>query len=151
MNQPTETSMKTMLWSFDATLHIVVHSEAAPIDREWEAYLAEFPQGDKLAQYKTIVYSLGGGPNGAQRSRLVQLLQGRAPRAALLTSSSLMRGIGTAVSWFVKSLRVFSVNDRAAAFRYLDMSSDEVGRANATIDRFLRELALPSQAAVTRQ
>ena len=151
MSTTTEMSLKTMLWSFDERLHIIVHSEATPTEREWDVYLAEFPAGDKLVEYKVIVYSLGGGPNGAQRSRLVHQLRGGAPRAALVTSSSLMRGIGTAVSWFIRSLKVFSLKDRAAAFRYLDLSSDEVEKANATIDRFVRELASPSQADVTRQ
>jgi len=143
--------MKTLLWSFEGTLHIIVHSQAAPTDREWEAYLADFPEGEKLVKYRVIVYSLGGGPNGAQRSRLVHLLSGGAPRAALLTGSSLMHGIGTAVSWFIRTLKVFSLNERAAAFRYLDLSSDEIGKANATIDRFVRELAAPSQSAVTSE
>jgi len=143
--------MKTLLWSFDGTLHIIVHSQAAPTDHEWEAYLSDFPEGEKLVQYRVIVYSLGGGPNGAQRSRLVHLLSGGAPRAALLTGSSLMRGIGTAVSWFIRTLKVFSLNERAAAFRYLELSSDEIEKANATIDRFVRELALPGQSAVTSE
>ena len=141
--------MKTMLWSYDETLAIVVHSEAPPTDAEWDAYLAEFPPGDRLVGYKIIVYSLGGGPNGAQRGKLVQLLKGRPPRAALLTSSSLMRGIGTAVSWFIRSLKVFALDDRVAAFHYLDMSVDETRRANATLDRFVSELA-PRPSSGTR-
>jgi hypothetical protein len=84
---------------------------------------------------------MGGGPNGAQRGRLVYVLGQRRPRAALLTSSSLMRGIGTAVSWFISTLEVFPLHDRAAAFRHLELSSDEAQRANAMIDRFVRELA----------
>jgi hypothetical protein len=143
--------MKTMLWSFDETLHIIVHSEAAPTDEEWDAYLADFPAGQKLTQYRTIVYSLGGGPNGHQRSRLVHLVRGRAPRAALLTASALMRGIGTAVSWFIRTLRVFSLEDRAAAFEYLEMSPDEMRRANATIDRFVHDLGAPNEAVTLRQ
>jgi hypothetical protein len=143
--------MKTMLWSFEGSIHIIVHSEAVPTDEEWAAYLAEFPEGDKLLQHKVIVYSLGGGPNGAQRSRLVHSLRGGAPRAAVLTDSSLMRGIGTAVSWFVRSLKIFSLHDRAAAFRYLDMSSADIERANATIDRFVRELTASNQSTVTQE
>jgi hypothetical protein len=139
--------MKTLLWLHDDKLAIVVHSKAAPTDREWDAYLAAMPRGDQLLQSKTIVYSLGGGPNGAQRSRLVQLLRAGAPPAALLTASALMHGIGTAVSWFIRTLKVFSLNERAAAFQYLDLSADEVRRANATIDRFVSELTSQDNSA----
>src|SRR6185503_10633607 len=52
-------SMKSMLWSRDDRLAIVVHSEAAPSDREWDAHLADLTQGDMLADLKVIVYSLG--------------------------------------------------------------------------------------------
>ena len=141
--------MKSLLWSYDDPLAIVVHSEAAPTDREWDAYLAEFPEPDVLAGLKIIVYSLGGGPNGAQRSRLVHLLRDRTPRAALLTASALMRGIGTAVSWFNPNFKVFSLKERAVAFGYLAMSTDEIRRANATIDRLLRELVAERQPALT--
>ena len=144
------TAMKTILWSFDGTLHIIVHSEAVPTDAEWDAYLAAFPAGDLLSHYKVIVYSLGGGPNGAQRVRLVNLIRARPPRVALLTGSSVMRGIGTAVSWFIRSLKVFPLPERAAAFRYLDMSPNEEQRANETIDRFVRELAGQGDSALPR-
>src|SRR6185503_6498429 len=142
-------SMKSMLWSRDDRLAIVVHSEAAPTDHEWDAHLADLTQGDVLADLKVIVYSLGGGPNGAQRSRLVRVLGNLTPRAALLTSSALMRGIGTAVSWFNPNFKVFSLNARAAAFGYLALSTDEIRRANTTIDRFLRELASAHQPGIS--
>lgn len=140
-----------MLWSHKKPLGIVVHSHSAPGDDEWDAYLADLPAANVLDAYRFIIFSLGGGPSGAQRGRLVHLLQGRTPRAALLTSSTLMRGIGTAVSWFIPSLKLFPLDERRGAFRHLDLAPDEAREANATIDRLLHELGAHAQGATTNK
>lgn len=56
---------------------------------------------------RILVVSAGGAPNPAQRRRLLTNLEGATAPTAILTTSWVMRGAATAVSWFNPELRVF--------------------------------------------
>jgi hypothetical protein len=131
---------RTMLFEVVDKLGITVHGVANPSDQEWDALLAEI---QKLADWRgmrVIVFSRGGGPDVRQRRRLVASMKGIHPPTVLLTDSVVARGIATAMTWFRRDLKVFPTTKRAEAFRELGLADGVAAKANATIERFLREL-----------
>lgn len=129
-----------MLWSNEASLAITVHTAMSPTNHEWDAYLADIRGLGPLRDRKVVVVSFGGGPNGAQRRRLIDQLSGQSTRTVIFTDNAVMRGIGIAVSWFNRSLRVFGMEDRNKGYSYLGLSDDEVQKADATIQRLSEAL-----------
>jgi hypothetical protein len=114
-----------MVWWNEAKLSITVHTAEDPTPEEWAHYVRDIQALGPLVGQKVLVRSYGGGPDSAMRKRLIEVLGTQANKTALLTSSPVMRGIGIAVGWFNRLLRVFGLNDLEAAFAYLELTSAE--------------------------
>jgi hypothetical protein len=128
-----------MAWSTVDDLFLVVHDEHAPADLEWHAWLREY--GASLTSVRAlIIYSTGGAPTTGQRKALLAVL-GRfvkSPTTVVLTSSALVRGVVTAVSWFVREglrARPFALDDEDRAFAFLAIDAGTAARVRAEKNR----------------
>lgn len=117
----------TMAWRNEGRLAIVVHGPRSPSNLEWARYLNDFRQTP--ADVRVLVYSVGGGPDGAQRAELTEILKHRQMPAVILTRSTIIRAVGAALSWFNRSLKIVAYDAHDAAFSHLGLSADERVRA----------------------
>jgi len=108
-----------------ARLVVTVHTTAVPSDEDWDAYMAQVDAFLPLEDQRVLVVSAGGGPNGKQRKMMVDALNGARVPVAIITNSLLMRGAGTAVSWFNPSLKVLGPGDLDVAVEYLGLTTWE--------------------------
>jgi hypothetical protein len=129
-----------MLWRRLGRFVVTVHSGQEPSDEEWGRYLAQACDHLPLEEQRILVISGGGAPNAAQRRELVQLLGGARTPTAILTASWVMRGAGTAVSWFNPSLRIFGPNVLDQAMDYLQLTPNERKLGLQLIQEFQRQL-----------
>jgi hypothetical protein len=117
----------TMAWRNEGRLAIVVHGPRSPSNLEWARYLKDFRETP--ADVRVLVYSLGGGPDGAQRAELTEILKHRKMPAVILTRSAIIRAVGAALSWFNHGLKILGYEAHEAAFVHLGLSADERERA----------------------
>ncbi len=131
-----------MVWRRMGRLVLTVHSAKEPAENDWGRFLSEACQFDPLQEQRVLVVSAGGAPNPAQRRRLVEVLNGARPLTAVLTPSWLVRGAGTAVSWFNPNLRVFSPRESREANEYLQLTAVESDEGWQLILQLQRELGI---------
>lgn len=120
--------MKTMAFGKVDKLVVVVHSRKPPADDEWEDYiqfnLRTYTPGDTL---KYLVVTDGGAPTAAQRmilnEKLSEYVRGNTNllRSAIVTSSTFVRGVVTALSWFNSGICAFSPQNLEDAMNYLEI------------------------------
>lgn len=115
-----------MAWALVDDIGVIVHGAGAPSAAEWQEWLAEYRRKSSLLS-GVFIYSLGGGPTSAQRTDLLKIVDKlqHVPQTVMVTESAMVRGIITALSWFVapaKRARVFSPADLENAFGVLGLS-----------------------------
>lgn len=98
----------------------VVHGATNPTDEEWEAYLKYYLANERQCA-RTLVVTQGGGPSAKQRGDTAKVIQSSPTRVAIVSTSTLVRGIATALSWFNKRVQAFSGNEMDAALKYLEV------------------------------
>jgi hypothetical protein len=120
--------LKTMAFGKVEKFVVVVHSRKQPADNEWEDYiqfnLRVYAPGDTL---KYLVVTDGGAPTAAQRmimnEKLSEYVRGNNHlfRSAIVTGSTFVRGVVTALSWFNSGFYAFSPQHLDDAMRYLEV------------------------------
>ena len=114
-------------------------------DREWKEMLDDL--GEYLSSNKvlrTLVKTDNAGPNPKQRNALneLMLLKGASSRTAVMSTSILVRGIVTALSWMrTQDIRSFGDEDYAGALRFLDVPGVELATVIRTIAEIERTVA----------
>jgi hypothetical protein len=112
-----------MDWVFVEGYAIIVHDDKTPSASDWQRWLeACLETRDQL--HGLLVYSQGGGPDAGQRSQLLEIIKdGRVKYpTAILTPSTLMRAMITALNWFLPSAaraEVFAPTQLERAFDHL--------------------------------
>lgn len=109
------------------TSALVLYDRATPADADWLAWMAAY-QTHAKALRALMVFSLGGSPSATQRTEMNRFLQSRADlhRTAVVTASPLVRGIVTAMNWFLRpELRspAFAPGELEAASDYLQLDA----------------------------
>jgi hypothetical protein len=99
---------------------LVAHTAKPPDQREWDAYVAALVKRD-VEKLRSLVFTDGGAPNTAQRSQLNKALEGKTSTGAVVSPSTMVRGVVTALSWFNPKIRAFAPNEVNDAFAYLDI------------------------------
>lgn len=102
---------------------LVRHNEDDPEQEEWDAMLRQV-EGllDKYESVNFLVWSDGGGPDAKRRTELNTMRKGRAMRAAVLTESTVARGIVTALAWLkVMDIKSFSFDQMDQAAKFVDI------------------------------
>jgi hypothetical protein len=112
-----------MTWSFVGDVGVIVHGSATPTAAEWDSWLAEYRKRSSVLK-GVVIYSFGGGPSSKQRTDLLKIVDKLqyVPQTVMVTSSTVARGIITAMSWFVapaKRAQVFSLVQLEDAFAAL--------------------------------
>ena len=115
----------TMLWKRLGRVVVTVHAAREPTEDEWVRYVTAAVEHRGMDEQRILVLSAGGAPNPAQRRRLITNLEGATAPTAIVTNSWLVRGAGTAVSWFNPELRVFGPRALDQAMDFLRLSSGE--------------------------
>lgn len=122
--------MKTLAFDRVGSCFILAVGAKNPSDTDWDAYLAFVKEnlGGRKAPV-TLVSSKGGGPTPAQRQRLNDLTKSvnveKTLKVAVLTQSPVVRGIATALSWFVQGYKAFAPSDISAALDFLGVNSTD--------------------------
>ncbi len=118
---------------------VVVHTRQPPASEEWIEHCAGI-----AAQRKSIagvvVIANGSGPSALQRQKLQEAWgAGPPPPIAILTRSTVVRGVLTALNWFMANkLKPFSANDFTGAFDYVRVPE----AARPEVLRVIRRLAI---------
>jgi hypothetical protein len=118
-----------MRWSVVADVGVIVHGSATPSTAEWEGWLVEYRKRSSGLK-GVLVYSFGGGPSSKQRTDLLKIVDKLqyVPKTVMVTSSTVARGIITAMSWFVaphKRAEVFPLPRLEDAFAALGLIESE--------------------------
>ena len=124
---------------------VAVHNALAPSDEEWNRYL-ELCRGsmpDALAapfNMSGLVFTDGGGPTTPQRAALLDVMRDARIRSSVITTSALVRGIVTALSWFSpSSIRAFAPRDWRNAQKHLALDDDDWRACVAAADNLARD------------
>src|SRR5688500_7696415 len=121
-----ERAGKAMRWAIVDGVAIIVHGSGTPSKDEWQAWLGEYRQHSSQLE-GVVIYSFGGGPTSAQRTELLHIVDKlqHVPQTIMVTSSALVRGIITALSWFIapaKRAKVFAPTELEDAFAALRLA-----------------------------
>lgn len=116
---------------------LMVHSAEAPSEQEWDAMLAQL---QKQFPARVLVFTDGGGPTTLQRGRLNDALVGKPVKAAIVTSSQIVRGIVTALAWFNPGIKAFSPVRAPAALDYLGVPVEQRAALMRQVPRLAKEL-----------
>lgn len=136
--------MAEMAYELAGRLLVVAHTKDAPGDT-WNSFVRDL-SAHAATQWQGVgprflVFSDGGGPDAIQRKALLDAVpQIRSARGAVLSSSTFIRGITTAVSWFAKGFRVFAPADLPAALAWLELEKAEESTISAIVARLRRQL-----------
>jgi len=128
-----------MTWRIEGRLSIVVHGPLPPSNLDWSGYLRDTLAAD-VKDLRVLVVSLGGSPDGKQRSELASSLQGRVSPTALLSDRVLVRGVVAALAWFNPGMKAFRLDDMEAACGFLGLTPDETVRAKQLRAELERDL-----------
>ena len=120
---------------------ICAYNELSPSEEDARKSLEVFKSLD-LDKVKILTFTKGGAPTASQRKAINDVLHGRSLTTAVVSDSSLIRGIITAFSWFNTKIKAFSGSSIEDAFRYLDIPTSRWD--------FFAEEALKVQAEVER-
>lgn len=115
---------KTLAFGKVMSCVILVHSEVAPSDKDWNLYL-DFLKQQQTPDIKILVQGKGGPPpSAAQRARLVSVVGKGGVTTAVLTDDPFARGVVTALNWvFGQKLAAFPSARMEEALSYLGVST----------------------------
>jgi len=122
--------MAMAMWARDR-LYLAVLCGGAPTDDEWSRWVALGVRRNGQQQ-RVLIESRGGGPTAKQRQAILSANKADV-RIAVMTDSTVVRGIVTAVAWFGVALRAVPLNRFEAAATYLELTPEELATA---IDMF---------------
>lgn len=107
---------------------ILVVSDQAPAQAEWEAYLKKL--GEHLERRagepgRLLVFPGGGTPTSVQRLGLRTTIAGRPLNTAVVSDSVVVRSIVGVFSLFVAGTKPFASTDWKAALAYVGFPTEE--------------------------
>ena len=115
---------KTAGWVRIGDVCIYISAKRPPSDADWNAYLAWLRENGKPSvtrpELLSLVYDRSPGPNASQRKQLNDSTVGWKMRVAVLSPSTVARGIVTAMNWFKKdAYEAFPPDDFERALTFL--------------------------------
>ena len=141
--------MRNCAFLVSGNVMLVMHNQNAPSQDEWKLYLAGVLQmvrncdGD-LALTRQIVFTDGGGPDVGQRQAAVDSIasfrnQDKA-RVAVVSSSTIVRGIVTVFNWFKLNVKSFSPDRVNEAFKFLELTPVQANWVFRSVDEQGRDI-----------
>lgn len=125
---------------------VTVLGRNPPSDEEWEAVCA-FCRAPN-PPVRVLVLSAGGAPTSPQRQKILEASGGKGLPQAILSESQFVRGVVTAISWFVKDVRAFAPSDLQSALDYLKITTP-IAKVQAVLDELKRELEIANSQSKT--
>lgn len=110
---------------------------------EWQAYTKDvFELGSTLPgkQIAILVVTDGGGPSTVQRTDFVEAMGEVKVRTAVLSCSTLVRGIVTVFNWFNVQNKVFAPKDVIGAFEFAQIPTVGRGAVWSTVESMAKLL-----------
>ena len=133
---------RTFAYEVAGGAHVAVHGSVSPNDGEWQCYLDDI--AEHLDEIRgVIVNTTGGGPSSVQRSMATAHWKqhGGAPKMSIMTTSAFVRGMVTALSWFLgPTVQAFPIEDYAGATEHLGLDAMQVEEVRAAVARLRRSL-----------
>ena len=128
---------KAMRWAIVDGIAVIVHGSGTPSRDDWQVWLKEYRQRSSSLE-GVVIYSFGGGPTSAQRTELLRIVEKlqHVPQTVMITGSAMVRGIITALSWFIappKRAKVFAPSELDNAFAVLRLAEPMRQRVFQTI------------------
>ena len=117
--------MTEMAFATVGNVIVALHTANPPSEAEWAAYIAAVKTVD-LREIRAIAFTDGGAPNSAQRKALNEALKNRACPGVVVSASTMVRSVVTALSWFNPLVKAFSPDRAADAYRYLNLTPAEI-------------------------
>jgi hypothetical protein len=142
---------RTMVWGSVNAFVVVVHGKDTPTDEEWNEYLQfNLDMGSEHGvNVRSLAVTEGGAPTAAQRktfhdaaTRLLKKHPG-VVRGAVVTPSTFVRGVVTAMSLVNPMIKAFSPAEMKECYAYMGVPEAYAGRVDALIASLkasLREL-----------
>lgn len=110
--------MRNMAFKQSGKMLISYYNDRPPTEEDHAASVSAIKALD-LGAVRFLTFTKGGAPSAAQRKDLNELLAGREVLTAIVSDAIMMRGVVTALSWFNRNVKVYSMDDAEEAFRYL--------------------------------
>jgi hypothetical protein len=124
-------------WEAQARYMVTVHLDGEVPSDAFQAYLQAHKDG--LIRGELVYTSGQASLKPTQRQEIVNYGKSvEGYRAAVLITSTLPRGVATAISWFIDGLKVFGPNDVEAACEYLGMAPRERDWAKLKLQEMIR-------------
>jgi hypothetical protein len=142
--------MATAAMSFVGDVLVAVQTRANPTDHEIDRMLEAIekrPAGETL---RMLVVSSGGASNGLQRQRIIEVIEKRKIRLAVVTSSTEARGNATVLGWFVEGMKCFSAEQFEGVCHHLGLSQAEMKLVESAYSSLRRELSHDPSLPVLR-
>jgi hypothetical protein len=123
-------------------LVVAVHSAAPPSEEEWAGYIATMR---KIGPEKVcgLAFTDGGAPDSKQRKLLNDVLGGRPRIAAVVSGSTLVRSVVTALTWFNPDVKAFSPDRVNDAYAYLKLTTAQIEAVNRQVQVLHKQFAAP--------
>jgi hypothetical protein len=131
-----------MGWRLEGRLAVVVHGAKNPSNLEWQGLLRDEAARDSRGDWRTLIVSYGGGPDGPQRALLAQQIGGRPVPTCVMTGSPLVRAIAAALLFFNRTMKVVGIDERDRAYDFLGLHPDEREQADRLRAEVEHELGL---------
>jgi hypothetical protein len=119
---------------------IFVSGKAVIRDDDWDVYCAfAGKHWNSSTEPRSIVFSDGPALTSIQRKKVALAVGAATPimRSVVITSSPIVRGVVTAISWLGPSIRSCSPEQRHKAFAYLDMPEARTSEVRARLDKMI--------------
>jgi hypothetical protein len=107
---------------------LLVHTQQAPADSEWDACLVKLGAGLKKFPNRMcgLVFTDGGSITASQRKVGKEILGGYAMPLAVLSGALIPRFVVASVSLFNKSIRSFTPTEFSQACNHLQLDNEEI-------------------------
>ena len=152
-------TMVTGAWrGASRTVIVALNGRAFASDADWAPYVTLVREAlvadPRLERTYSLAFSDGGSPSATQRREIVEVCAGARAVGAIISGSRLVRGVGTALSWFMPEVKWFAPEDYPRALAHLGVPpADEpsLWRTIVELDRrmgleLLRQLTRPATA-----
>lgn len=127
---------------------LIVHSSAPPDDRQWLGHI-ELARAHLTSLRGLVVITLGGTPNATQRKAGAAFWDEVPVHVPLIvvSSSSLVRGVVTALNWIMtRRFETYPMHRRAQAYAAAGATPCESQQLEVLAAEWLRELDTPLPA-----
>lgn len=142
--------MRNMVFATLGQVTVALHTKNPPSDEEWEEYLnAHQRYFERGMSMRFLILTEGGAPTATQRMRMNEVVADwmrKNPdcvRTAIITHSSFVRGVVTAIGWFRPIARAFAPDHIQQALAYLDVPESQMVEIEQLVPKLKAKMALP--------